>query len=174
MFMLLFAGCNNDHTAPCNNQWGKHAEVEFGEYAKDRVYIAKGMYIAKGKYIKYAKDVVYVAKGEYGKNAKEDASIKEGPTSLSPKKAMMNLLPRMATGLSATMSLSPQGQLAMHVMQDNDEPLATKGLRTVYAAQGNDGPLPQRVTGPQPSMIVKAPSTHGKIDHANHDPSSSQ
>jgi hypothetical protein len=76
--MLLFAGCNDNHTAPRNNQRHKHAKVEYNEYAKDDVYIAKSMYVAKGKYIEYAKDGVYVAEGKYGKYAKEDASVKEG------------------------------------------------------------------------------------------------
>jgi hypothetical protein len=62
-------------------------------------------------------------------------------TSLSPKKVMMNPLPRMATGLGAMISLSPQRQLAAYIIQDNDEPLATKGLRATYAVQGNNKPL---------------------------------
>jgi hypothetical protein len=33
----------------------------------------------------------------------------------------------MATGLGATMSLSPQGQLAVYAVQGNDEPLTTIG-----------------------------------------------
>jgi hypothetical protein len=52
------------------------------------------------------------------------------------------LLPRMATGLGPTMSPLPQWQLAAYVMQDNDEPLATKSLRDAYAVQGNNEPLP--------------------------------
>jgi hypothetical protein len=45
MFMLLFTRCNVDHTAPCNDQRLKYAKVEYGKYAKDGVYIAKGMYV---------------------------------------------------------------------------------------------------------------------------------
>ncbi len=33
----------------------------------------------------------------------------------------------MATGLGATMSLLPQGQLAVYAVQGNDEPLTTTG-----------------------------------------------
>ena len=76
--MLLFAGCDNNHTVPRDDQWHKYAKVEYIEYPKDSVYIAKGMYVAKGKYIEYAKDCVYITGGEYGKYAKEDASVKEG------------------------------------------------------------------------------------------------
>ncbi len=47
----------------------------------------------------------------------------------------------MATRLGATMSLSPQGQLATYIVQDDNEPLATKGLRAIYAMQGKDKPL---------------------------------
>ncbi len=39
------------------------------------------------------------------------------------------------------MSPLPQGQLAAYVMQDDNEPIATKGLRTAHAVQGNDKPL---------------------------------
>jgi hypothetical protein len=53
---------------------------------------------------------VYVAEGKYGKNAKEDASIKEGHNELLSKEGNDNPWTRMATGLGATMSLSPQGQ----------------------------------------------------------------
>jgi hypothetical protein len=60
MFMLSFARCNNDHTVQCNDQRRKYAEVEYGEYAKDGVYIIKGMDIAKDKYIEYAIDGMYV------------------------------------------------------------------------------------------------------------------
>jgi hypothetical protein len=70
--MLLFAGCNNDHITPRNNQQREYAKVGYGEYA------GKGVHVAKGKYIEYAKDSVYVAKGEYGEYAKEDASVEEG------------------------------------------------------------------------------------------------
>jgi hypothetical protein len=44
--MLLFAGCDDNHTTPCDNQWRKHADIEYGKYAKDSVYIAKGMFVA--------------------------------------------------------------------------------------------------------------------------------
>jgi hypothetical protein len=39
------------------------------------------------------------------------------------------------------MSRLPQGQLAVYVVQDDDEPLNTKGLRAAYTVQGNDEPL---------------------------------
>ncbi len=57
------------------------------------------------------------------------------------KTAMMNPLPRKATGPGATMSLLPQGQLAIFFVQDNDGPLATNGLRAVNTVQGNNKPL---------------------------------
>jgi hypothetical protein len=110
--MLLFVGCNNDHTAPRDDQWRKYAEVEYSKYTKDSVYIAKGMHVTKGKYIENAKDGVYIAEGKYGKYAKEDASVEEGHNGLLPKKAMMNPLPRMATVLGTSMSPSPQEKLA--------------------------------------------------------------
>jgi hypothetical protein len=69
---LSFAGCNNDHIAPCYDQQRKYAKAGFGKY------VGKGVYVAKGKYIEYAKDGVCVAKSEYGKYAKEEASLKEG------------------------------------------------------------------------------------------------
>jgi hypothetical protein len=50
----------------------------------------------------------------------------------------------MVTELGTTTSPLPQGQLATYVMQDNNESLATKGLRTMYAMQGNDKPLPTK------------------------------
>jgi hypothetical protein len=69
-FMLSFAGCKDDHIKQCNNQQCKYTKVNHSEYARDGVYIAKGMYIAKGKYNEYAKDSVYLAMGKYGKHAK--------------------------------------------------------------------------------------------------------
>ena len=80
--MLLFARCNDDRTAQCNNQWHKYAKVEYGKYAEDRLYIAKGMYVAKGKYIEY-KDVVYVAECEYGKYTKGGRIRQGGPQQAS-------------------------------------------------------------------------------------------
>jgi hypothetical protein len=47
----------------------------------------------------------------------------------------------MATRLGTTISPLPQGQLAVYIMQCNDEPLAAKGNRVAYAVQGNDKPL---------------------------------
>jgi hypothetical protein len=54
IFMLSFAGCNNDLIPQ---------QVQNGKYAWD------GVYIAKDKYSEYAKDSMYVAEGEYGKHA---------------------------------------------------------------------------------------------------------
>ncbi len=99
------------------------------------------MYVAKGKYIEYAKDVVYVAEGEYGEYAKEDASVEEGHNGPLAKEDDDEPLAKDGDWLSTTMSPLPQGQLAAYVMQDDDEPLTTKGLRTAYAVQGNDEPL---------------------------------
>jgi hypothetical protein len=62
-YMLLFAGCNDDHIAPRYDQQRKYAKLGYGEYAGDGMYIAKGVYVAKGKYIEYAKDSMYIAKG---------------------------------------------------------------------------------------------------------------
>jgi hypothetical protein len=47
----------------------------------------------------------------------------------------------MVTGLGTTMSPSSQERLATYIMQDDNEPLATKGLRAAYAIQGNNEPL---------------------------------
>jgi hypothetical protein len=119
-YMLLFAGCNNDHIAPCYDQQCKYAKVEYGNYAGD------GVYITKGNYIEYTKDSVYVAKGEYGKYAKEDASVKEGHHEPPVKEGNNKPLAKMATRLGKTMSLSPLKQLTVYTMQDNNEPLTTK------------------------------------------------
>jgi hypothetical protein len=135
MFMLSFAGCNDDHTAPHDNQRCKYAEVEYGKYAKD------GMYIAKGKYIECAKDGMYNAKGRYGEYAKEAASVEEGHNKPLAKKGDGEPLAKYGYWLGTTTSPLPQGQLAAYVMQDNKEPLTTKGFRTVYAVQGNNKPL---------------------------------
>jgi hypothetical protein len=143
--MLLFAGCDDDHTAPHNDQRRKYAEVEYGKYAKDGVYIAKGMYVAKGKYVEYAKDVLYVTKGEYGKYAKEDASVEEGHNEPLAKEGNDKPLAKDGDWLGTTMSPLPQGQLAVYVMQDNNKPLTTRasdrvrcGIRAAYAMQGNN------------------------------------
>ncbi len=64
-----------------------------------------------------------------------------------PKRATTNRFPRMATGLGTTMSSLPQGQLAAYVMQDANEPLATKGLRPHTPYKATMSPLPQRATG---------------------------
>jgi hypothetical protein len=72
MFMLSFAGCEDDHTVPHDDQRRKYAEVKYSEYTGD------GMYIVKGKYIECAKDGMYNAKGRYGEYAKEAASVGEG------------------------------------------------------------------------------------------------
>jgi hypothetical protein len=144
MIMLLFAGCNdNNHTLPRDDQWLKHAEVEYGKYAKDDVYIAKGVCVAKGKYIEYAKDGVYVAKDKYGKYAKEDASIKRATTSLLPKKATTNLLPKMATGLGMTTNPLLQGRLATYVMQDDDSLLPQRALGPRTPCKATTSPSPQ-------------------------------
>jgi hypothetical protein len=40
--MLSFAECDDDHTAPRDDQRRKYAEVKYGEYAEDGVYVAEG------------------------------------------------------------------------------------------------------------------------------------
>jgi hypothetical protein len=136
--MLSFAGCDDNHITPRNNQRRKYAEVKYSKYAKDGVYIAKGVYVAKGKYIEYVKDVVYSAKGKYSKNAKEDASVKKGHNMPLAKEGNNVPLAKDGNWLGTIMSPLPQGQLATYVMQEDNEPLTTKGLRTAYAVQGND------------------------------------
>ncbi len=81
----------------------------------------------------YADDGMYDAEGEYGVYAKQAAFVEEGDNEPFAKESDDELLPRMATGLGTTMSPSSQGQLAAYIMQDDDEPLATKGLRAAYA-----------------------------------------
>jgi hypothetical protein len=44
-YMLSFAGCNNDHIAPCYDQLHEYAKGGYGKYAGDGVYITKGKYI---------------------------------------------------------------------------------------------------------------------------------
>ncbi len=46
--MLSFAECNDDHTAPRDDQRRKYAKVKYGEYAED------GVYVAKSKHSEYA------------------------------------------------------------------------------------------------------------------------
>jgi hypothetical protein len=67
--MLSCTGYDDDHIAPHNNQRHKYAEVEYGEYTED------GMYISKGKYIECTKDGVYDAESRYGEYAKEVAAL---------------------------------------------------------------------------------------------------
>jgi hypothetical protein len=62
-------------------------------------------------------------------------------TSLLPKKATTNPWPRMVTGLGTTMSPLPQGQLAVYIVQCDNEPLTANGNRVAYAVQGNDKPF---------------------------------
>jgi hypothetical protein len=118
MFMLLFAGCDDDHTVPCNDQHCKYAEVELGEYAKDGMYIAKGMDVAKGKYIDYTKDFMYVAKGKYGKYAKEDASVEEGSNKPLAKEGNNEPLAKNSDWAGY-----------------NNEPLATRAIGRVHRAR---------------------------------------
>jgi hypothetical protein len=68
---------------------------------------------------------------------KEDASIKEGHNEPLAKEGDNGPLAKDGNWLGTTMSPLPQGQLAAYVMQDDNEPIPTKGLRTVYAMQGN-------------------------------------
>jgi hypothetical protein len=44
-FMLSFAECDDDHTAPRDDQQ-QYAEVEYGEYAEDGVYVAESEHSA--------------------------------------------------------------------------------------------------------------------------------
>jgi hypothetical protein len=125
MFMLSFTGCDDDHTAPHNDQ--KYAEVVYGKYAKDGVYIAKGVYVAKGKYIEYAKDVVYLAEGEYDEYAKEDASVEEGHNEPLAKEGDDEPLAKDGDWLGTTMSPLPQRQSAVYAVQGNNYPLTTIG-----------------------------------------------
>ncbi len=71
----------------------------------------------------------------------EDASIEEGHNKPLAKEGNGKPLAKDGDWLGTTMSPLPQGQLAAYVMQDDNEPLTTKGLRTAYAVQGNDEPL---------------------------------
>jgi hypothetical protein len=69
--MLSFAGCNDNCTAPRNDQRRKYAKVEYGEYAEDGMYIAKGMYVAEGRHGEYAKEAASVEEGHNKPLAKE-------------------------------------------------------------------------------------------------------
>ena len=128
--MLLLARCNNDCTAQCKDQWRKYAKVE---------------------YIEYTKDVVYVAKGKYDKSTpKEIPSVEEGHNKPLTKEGLDEPLAKDGNWLSTTMSPLPQGQLTAYVMQDDDEHLATRTWtscqatinrsRVTYALQGNNEP----------------------------------
>jgi hypothetical protein len=133
--MLSFAGCNNNHTAPLDDQRCKYAKVEYREYAEDGVYIAKGVYVAKGKYIEYAKDGVYVTKGKYSEYPKEDASVEEGHNELLSKEGDKEPLAKDGNWLGTTMSPLPQGLLAVYIMQDDNKPLATRASDHVRCAR---------------------------------------
>jgi hypothetical protein len=95
----------------------------------------KGVYVAKGKYIECANDVVYVTEGKYGEYAKEDASIKEGHNEPLTKEGNNKSLAKNGDWLGTMMSPLPQGQLAAYVMQDDDEPLATRASDRVRRAR---------------------------------------
>ena len=47
-FMLLFARCDGDRTAQCEDQQHKYANVKYIEYTKD------GMYVADSEHSEYA------------------------------------------------------------------------------------------------------------------------
>jgi hypothetical protein len=104
-------------------------------------YIQDGMYVAKGKYSKYAEDDVYSSKGKYSENAEEDEPVKEGHNKPLAKEGNNEPLAKDGNWLGMTMSPLPQGQLAAYIMKDNNEPLATKGIRAAYNARGNNKPL---------------------------------
>jgi hypothetical protein len=84
--MQLFAGCTNNHIAPHDDQQHKYAKVEYGKYAKD------GVFVAKGVYSEYAKDGVYNAKSAYSKNTKQAAFVDKGDNCLSPKRGTTKTL----------------------------------------------------------------------------------
>jgi hypothetical protein len=116
--MLSFAGCDDDHTAPCIDQRRKYAEVKYDEYAEDGVYIAKGVYVAKGENSEYTEDGVSVAKGEYSEYAKEDASVEEGHNEPLAKEGDDEPLAKNGDWAGC-----------------DDEPLATKSLGTAYKSK---------------------------------------
>ncbi len=89
-------------------------------------YVQDGVYIAKSEYSKYAEDGMYSAKGKYSKNAKKDASVKEGHNELLSKEGDDEPLAKDGNWLGMTMSPLPQRQLAAYIMQDDNEPLATR------------------------------------------------
>jgi hypothetical protein len=117
-YMLLFAGCNDDHIVPRYVQQQEYAKGGYGEYTRDGVYVARGMYVAKGKYIEYTEDGVYIAKGKYGKYAKEDSSVKEGHNEPLAKE-------------SDNKPLAKDGDWAGY----NNEPLATRAIGCVHHAR---------------------------------------
>jgi hypothetical protein len=104
-------------------------------------YVQDGVYVTKGECSKYAEDSAYVAKGEYSENAEEDASVEEGHNKPLAIEGNNEPLAKDSNWLGMTMSPLPQGQLAAYVMQEDNEPLATKDLRTAYVVQGNDKPF---------------------------------
>ncbi len=129
------AGCNDDHAAPCNDQRLKYADT-----LKMVCTSPKACTLPKASTLSMPNGV-YVIKGEYGKYAKEDASVKEGHNKHLTKEGDNKPLAKDGNWLGTTMSPLPQGQLAVYIMHDNNQPIATKGLRTVYAMQGNNEPL---------------------------------
>ncbi len=42
IFMLLFAGCNNNHVMPRDDQRCKYTKVEYGKITKEAVFIEEG------------------------------------------------------------------------------------------------------------------------------------
>jgi hypothetical protein len=129
MFMLSFVGCNDDHTAPHDDQRRKYAEVKYGEYAKDGMYIAKGMYVAKGKYIQYAKTLCTLLRASIASTPRRMHLSRRAATSFLPKKGTTNPLPRMATGWVPQQAPFHKGN---QVRQD-----------TVYVAEGEYGEYPK-------------------------------
>jgi hypothetical protein len=88
IFILLFAGCVDNHIVPHDDQRSQYAKVEYGKYAKG------GVYIGKGEYSEYAKDGVYVSKGKYAKYAEEAMFAKEGHNKPLTKEGDSKPLPK--------------------------------------------------------------------------------
>ncbi len=166
MFMLPFAGCDNDHITPCKDQQSEYAKVGYAEYT------GKGVTSPKGSTASMPKTACTVPRASTARTPVRPGSSRRVSTSPLPMRAKMNCLPRMATGLGMTMSPSPQGQLATYVVQGNNEPLATRAIGRACCARQLQAPYHNGWLGHNFQWSWRHQTACNKLDWANCDPSS--
>ncbi len=157
MFMLSFAGCDNNHTMPCDDQRLKYAEVKYSECAKDGVYIAKGMYVTKGKYIEYAKRRVHCRRWVWW--VRQGGRIHRGGPQQASRQRRQQLTPCWGWLLGWVQQRAPRhkGNWPHTPCKTTISLLPQRASGPCTPCKAMTSPLPQRVVGPQPLMIVNAP-----------------